>query len=88
MLTALSRAFSSGNQSGVRRGTRLGRVTTRSHKNKQGVCHTVALSFTVVKSILSQKKNEENSNIFAMQKYKLQKNRLKETKILQDIITL
>jgi hypothetical protein len=30
--------------------------------NKQGVCHTVALPFTL-KSILGQKKNYENSNI-------------------------
>jgi hypothetical protein len=31
-------------------------------KNKQGVCHTVALLFTL-KSILRQKKNHGNSNI-------------------------
>jgi hypothetical protein len=30
--------------------------------NKQGVCHTVALPFTL-KNILRQKKNYENSNI-------------------------
>jgi hypothetical protein len=45
----------------------------------------VALSFTL-KGILRQKKNYENSNISPMQKYNLQKNPLKETKILQDII--
>jgi hypothetical protein len=39
------------------------------------------------KSILWQKKNNENSKYFTMQKYNLQKNPLKETKILQDIIT-
>ncbi len=54
----------------------------------KGVCHTVALPFTL-KSILRQKKNyDENSNISPMQKYNLQKNPLKETKIFQDIITL
>ncbi len=35
-----------------------------------------------------QKKNNENSKYFTMKKYNLQKNPLKETKILQDIITL
>jgi len=54
---------------------------------KQGVCHNVAFPFTL-KSILRQKKNYECSNIFTMQKYNLQKNPLKETKILQDITTL
>jgi hypothetical protein len=33
-----------------------------SPQRKQGVCHTVALPFTL-KSILRQKKNYENSNI-------------------------
>jgi hypothetical protein len=32
-------------------------------KFKQGVCHTVALSFTLKKSILRLKKNYGNSNI-------------------------
>jgi hypothetical protein len=45
----------------------------------------VALPFTL-KSILRQKKNYGNSKKFTMQKYVLQKNPLKETKILQDII--
>ncbi len=35
-----------------------------------------------------QKKNSEHSKYFTMQKYNLQKTPLKETKILQDIITL
>jgi hypothetical protein len=60
----------------------------------------MALPFTL-KSILRQKKNYENLNIFTMQKFNLQKEILKETKILkkkkktlkenkilQDIITL
>jgi len=46
---------------------------TQKKINNKGVCHTVALPFTV-KSILRQKKNYGNP--------------LKETKILQDIITL
>jgi len=54
---------------------------------EQGVCHTVALPFTL-KSILRQKKNYENSNISPMQKYTLQKSPLKETKIIQDVTTL
>ncbi len=60
----------------------------RSHL-QQGVCHTMALPFTL-KSILMQKKRiMENQIYFTMQKYtNLQKNPLKETKILQDIITL
>jgi hypothetical protein len=48
---------------------------------KQGVCHTVALPFTL-KSILRQKKNYGNSNISPCKKYNLKKNPLKETKIL------
>jgi hypothetical protein len=49
------------------------------------VCHTLALPFPF-KGILGQKKNYANSNIFTMQKYNLQKNPLKETKILQDML--
>jgi hypothetical protein len=52
---------------------------------KQGVCHTVALPFTL-QSILKQKKDLQKLKYFTMQKYNLQKNPLKETKILQDII--
>jgi hypothetical protein len=53
----------------------------------QGECHTVALPF-ILKSILRQKKNYENSNISPCKNIpNLQKkNPLKETKILQDII--
>jgi uncharacterized protein YgiM (DUF1202 family) len=55
-------------------------------KEEQGVCHTLALPFTL-KSILIQKKNYENSNISRCKDIpNLQKNLLKETKILQDII--
>jgi hypothetical protein len=61
------------------------------------VCHTEALPFTSLKSIiLRQKKNHGNSKksrevgslseYFTIQKYILQNNPLKETKILQDII--
>jgi len=46
----------------------------------------MTLPFTL-KSILRQKKNYGNSNIFTMQKYGLPKIPLIETKILQDIIT-
>jgi hypothetical protein len=48
----------------------------------QWPCH-----FTL-KIILRQKKIYENSNISPCGKYKLKKNPLKETKILQDIIKL
>ncbi len=55
---------------------------------KQGMCRTVALPFTF-KRILRQKKNYGNSNISPCKKYiNLQINPLKNTKILQDIITL
>jgi len=40
--------------------------------NNQGLYYIVSLPFTL-KSILRQKKNYGNSNIFAMQKYNLQK---------------
>ncbi len=52
---------------------------------QQGVCHIAALPFTL-KSILMQNKNYENSNISPCKNINLQKNALKETKILQDII--
>ncbi len=61
----------------------------RFHKqHKRGVCHIVALPFTLKKVFEEGKrKNNKNSN-FPMQKYNLQKkkNPLKEIKILQDII--
>jgi len=43
-----------------------------SFLEKQGVCHTVALPFTL-KSILRQKKNYGNSKISPCKKYNLQK---------------
>jgi hypothetical protein len=53
---------------------------TENRKENKGMCHNVALPFTL-KSILRQKKNYENSNISPY------KNPLvKKTKILQDII--
>jgi hypothetical protein len=53
------------------------------------VCHAGALPFTV-KSILMQKKNDENSKISppCKNQKKSSKNPLKETKILQAIIIL
>jgi hypothetical protein len=54
---------------------------------KQGVCHTMALPFTL-KSILRQKTNHGKLNYFAMRKNTILKNPVKETKMLQDIITL
>jgi hypothetical protein len=57
-------------------------------ENKQGMCHIAPLPFTL-KSILTQTKEELwKPEYFILQKYNLQKNPLKETKILQDIITL
>jgi gamma-glutamyl phosphate reductase len=44
------------------------------------------LAIYILKSILRQKKNDGNSNI-SLCKNKISKNPLKETKILQDIIT-
>jgi hypothetical protein len=41
-------------------------------QQEQGVCHTVALTFTL-KSILRQKKNYGNSNISPCKNYNLQK---------------
>jgi hypothetical protein len=54
-------------------------------KFKQGVCHTVALPFTI-KKYLKAKEELWKFIYFTMQKYNLQKNPLNETKILQDII--
>jgi hypothetical protein len=56
-------------------------------KTKQGVCHTVALPFTL-KSIFRQKKNDGNSNISPCKNIIFKKSYKKEIKILQDIITL
>jgi hypothetical protein len=63
------------------------RVSDYSYGDDKGVCHTVALPFTI-KNILKQKKNYGNSNISPCKKRKSSKYSLKETKILQDIITL
>jgi hypothetical protein len=43
-----------------------------SKRTRGGVCHTVALPFTL-KSILRQKKSYGNSNISPCKKYNLQK---------------
>jgi hypothetical protein len=47
-------------------------MTKKKKDKKKGVCHTVALPFTL-KSILRQKKNYGNSNISLCKKYDLQK---------------
>jgi len=52
---------------------------------KQGACHTAALPFTL-KKYFKAKENLCKLKYFTMQKYNFQKNPLKETKILQDII--
>jgi hypothetical protein len=51
------------------------------------VSHIVALPFTL-KNIFNAEKGLLKFKYFTMQKYNLQKNPLKETKILPDIITL
>jgi len=66
----------------------LGLETYSATNKHQGVCHTVAFAIYIKKYILRQKKNYEIQKKFTMQKYNLQKSPLKETKILQDIITL
>jgi len=53
----------------------------------RGVSHCVALPFTL-KSNLKTKEKLWKLKVFTMKKYNLEKNLLKETKILQDIITL
>jgi hypothetical protein len=64
----------------------IGTLATNKSSLARGVSHCGLVSFTL-KSILRQKKNYENSNISpGIQKHNLQKNPLKETKILQDII--
>ncbi len=67
--------------------SRFGMVKAWSQTKTRGVSHTMALPFTL-KSILRQKKNYGNSNISPCQNIILKKNPLKESKILQDIITL
>jgi len=51
------------------------------------MCHTVALPFTL-NNILKKKKNYGNSNISPCKNIIFRKSPIKETKILQDIITL
>ncbi len=63
------------------------RFKTQYFQLKENVCHIVALPFTL-KSILRQMKNDGNSNISPCQNIIFKKIPLKETKILQDIITL
>jgi hypothetical protein len=60
------------------------------YKTKQGwLCVTLGPGHLHLKSILRQKKNNyENSSISPRKKYNLKKHPLKQTKILQDIITL
>jgi hypothetical protein len=58
--------------------------STTSSQRKQGVCHTVALPFTL-KSILRKKNNYQ---IIHHAKIQSSQNPLNETKILQDGITL
>jgi len=53
----------------------------------RGVSHCVALPFTS-KKYLKAKEELWKFKYFTMPKYNLQKTPLKETKILQDIITL
>jgi hypothetical protein len=56
---------------------------------EQGVCHTHCSLAIQIKMYLNKAKEELwKFKYFTMQKYKLQKNPLQETKILQDIITL
>jgi hypothetical protein len=56
---------------------------------KQGACDIVAVPFTLKSIFLRQKKkNYGNSNISPCKNMIFKKHPLKETKILQDIITL
>jgi hypothetical protein len=58
-------------------------------ENKGCVSHIVALLFYINKYLKGQKKkNYGNLKYFTMPNYNLQKNPLKEAKILQDNITL
>jgi hypothetical protein len=56
--------------------------------SKQGVCHIVALPFTFKNLFQGKRRIMEKFKYFTIQKYNLRRNPLKETKILQDIITL
>jgi len=59
----------------------------KKQKKKQGVCHTLALLFTLKSIFKPKKKALWKLKYFTMQKHNLQKI-LKQTKILQDSITL
>ncbi len=61
--------------------------TTVANFIKQRVCHKCDLAIYIKKvSSYGKKKNYTKLKYFTMQKYNLQENQLKETKILQDII--
>jgi hypothetical protein len=65
-------------------------VNAKIHQStqiQQGVCHTVALPFTL-KSILRQEKTYYGNSNISPCKNIIFKNPLKENKIFQDIITL
>jgi hypothetical protein len=55
------------------------KITLNNHLQQQGVCHIVALPFTL-KNILRQKRNYGNSNISPCKKYNLQKSLEKKPK--------
>jgi len=58
-------------------------------KLQQGVCHNVALPFTLkTLFLLRQKKNYGKLKYFTIHKYNLQKNPLKATKIPFEILEL
>jgi len=60
----------------------------KKKKKNQGVCHIVAFPFTLKKHLKAKEEFWKFKIFFTMQKYNLQKNALKETKILQNITTL
>jgi NAD dependent epimerase/dehydratase family enzyme len=63
---------------------------TAQKMKKQGdrVSHLCGLAIYMKKYLNAKKKNYGNSNISPCKNHNLQKNPLKETKILQDTITL
>jgi len=61
----------------------------RLHHWNKGVCHTVALPFTLIKKYLKAKEEELwKLKYFTMQKYNLQKILLKKPKSFKILITL
>jgi hypothetical protein len=64
-----------------------GGQTLNKEPNKQGMCCTVTLPIYILKN-LKAKEESWKLKYFTMQKYNLQKICIKETKILQDIVTL